>query len=346
MPLRSSPRPLALLALVLTAPTALGQAFEVVPSPNHAPGDSATFNILRGVGATSPDDAWAVGQWYDPPTQPFQAGTARTLAMHWDGAAWTIVPTPDPVQGGNGLWDVEAITPDLAWAAGNKGGNGARPLMLRWDGAAWSEYPLPPLGTGPFSGTGTLLDMHALSGTDIWAVGTAGNWAIDSPGDPSFVAIAFHWDGSSWSLTIPPFVTDYRHEISAVHASAPDNVWAVGSWGESRGKYRPLVYRWDGQQWHVMPAPFDENPFMPLHSVAVLSPTDVWITADRFDGVPGPVTAHWDGTSWTEHLNPGGTGALIAVAPDDVFGFGANVTHWDGTAWSVFDDLGGLPGAS
>jgi hypothetical protein len=58
------------------------------------------------------------------------------------------------------------------------------------------------------------------------------------------------------------------------------------------------------------------------------------------------VTAHWDGTAWTEHANPGGTGALIAVAPDDVFGFGANVTHWDGTAWSVFDALPGVPGAS
>lgn len=336
----------ALTFAVLAAVPASAQPFSLVFSPNHAPGDSATFNILRGVGASGPSDAWAVGQWYDPPTDPFQAGTLKTLAMHWDGAAWTIVPTPNPAQGGNGLWDVEMVTSELGWAAGNQGGNGARPLMLKWNGSAWAVDPLPPLGSGPGSGSGLLLDMHAESAADVWAVGTAGNWGIQNPGYASFVPLAFHRTGGTWQISIPPFVTDFRHELNAVHGSSPDNVWAVGSWGETYGRYRPLVYRWDGAAWHTMPAPFDQNPFMPLHSVAVLAPDDVWVTADRFDGAAGPVTAHWDGTTWTEHLNPGGTGALIAVATDDVFGFGVNVTHWDGTAWTVFEEFPDVPGVA
>ena len=322
----------ALLTLALFLPAlAAAQPFAVVPTPNNGPDD----NILRGIDARTANDVWAVGDWYEPPVDVFQTGETRTLAMRWNGTAWNTVPTPNPVPGGNGLWDVAAVGPDLAWAVGHKGGNGARPMVLRWDGSSWADYPIPPISTGIFGGTGILLAMHDLGPNDIWAVGTGGS---PTPG-VSFVAVTYHWNGSNWELTIPPFVTDFRHGLNAVHGSAPDNVWAVGSWGETYGRYRPLVYRWDGQQWNVMPAPFNENPFMPLMAVQVLGPDDVWVTADRFDGQPGPVTAHWDGDSWTEYANPGGTGALVALGPDDVYGFGVNVTHWDGAAWTVVDEI-------
>ncbi|HEX9952215.1 MAG TPA: T9SS type A sorting domain-containing protein [Rubricoccaceae bacterium] len=342
MPLRSLRYPfaLALLGLVL-APAALAQTFGVVPSPNAPSGGAETFNTLRGVGAVSASDAWAVGEWHD--TRPSGQVDAHTLAMHWDGAAWTIAPTPNPDPVSSVLWDVEVVSPTVAWAAGSKGTN-ARPLMLRWNGMAWAEASLPPLGSG--NASGTLLDMHALSADNVWAVGEAGNWGTPTPGTPSFVALAFHWNGSTWSATMLPFVGTYRDRLSAVHASAPDNVWAVGSYGSSAGVFRPLVYRFDGTAWHAMPAPFNGDPTRPLHSVAVLAPDDVWVTADRIADGAVPVTAHWDGTSWTEHANPSGTGALIAVRTDDVFGFGTNVTHWDGASWTVFDDLGGVPGAS
>src|SRR3954453_13416826 len=54
---------------------------EVVSSPNH-PG----INGINGLAAVGPDDIWAVGSYTG-------VGIARPLIQHWDGAAWTEVPS-------------------------------------------------------------------------------------------------------------------------------------------------------------------------------------------------------------------------------------------------------------
>src|SRR5690348_1956921 len=59
-----------------------GAAWVRVASPS--PGD---HDHLQAVAATSTTDAWAVGD-YD------NGQTAGTLILHWDGAAWTQVPSP------------------------------------------------------------------------------------------------------------------------------------------------------------------------------------------------------------------------------------------------------------
>jgi len=50
---------------------------------------------LSGVAASSARNAWAVGN-YGPSTAP----TEQSLILHWNGTAWTQVPSPDP--GGTG----------------------------------------------------------------------------------------------------------------------------------------------------------------------------------------------------------------------------------------------------
>jgi hypothetical protein len=46
---------------------------------------------LSGVAASSARNAWAVGN-YGPSTAP----TEQSLILHWNGTAWTQVPSPDP----------------------------------------------------------------------------------------------------------------------------------------------------------------------------------------------------------------------------------------------------------
>src|SRR5690242_573129 len=55
------------------------------PSPAHQSGDA---NQLSGVAALSATDAWAVG-W----SLAFSGGGYQTLAEHWDGNQWNVVPT-------------------------------------------------------------------------------------------------------------------------------------------------------------------------------------------------------------------------------------------------------------
>ena len=63
-----------------------GRAWKRVPAPGGDHLTSPEGGYLNGVAAVSADDAWAVG-----------AGMFnRALIEHWDGAAWTRVPSPDP----------------------------------------------------------------------------------------------------------------------------------------------------------------------------------------------------------------------------------------------------------
>ena len=89
-----------------------GSAWKQVKSPN--PGGATQNNDLLAVAATTATDAWAVGE-YDTGT-----GT-RTLALHWDGSAWTQATTPN--LGGSSIDDgftaVGASTAGNVWAVGH-----------------------------------------------------------------------------------------------------------------------------------------------------------------------------------------------------------------------------------
>src|SRR6266540_1101009 len=56
---------------------------QAVPSPG------SFRNVLTSVDALSRTDIWAVGSWAGADSHN------RTLAVHWDGASWSQVPTVD-----------------------------------------------------------------------------------------------------------------------------------------------------------------------------------------------------------------------------------------------------------
>jgi hypothetical protein len=76
-----------------------------------------------------------------------------------------------------------------------------------------------------------------------------------------------HWNGRSWATVDSPNVGINKgdpayvtSELSALSAAAPDDIWAVGSWGgdywdsEERTpifRGRPFALRWDGVEWNV-----------------------------------------------------------------------------------------------
>jgi hypothetical protein len=70
------------------------------------------------VAAASTSDAWAVG------TRRADQGSAfRTLAEHWNGTAWTTVPSPSPGTGDDWLYGAAAVPGGGFWAVGTAGGN-------------------------------------------------------------------------------------------------------------------------------------------------------------------------------------------------------------------------------
>jgi hypothetical protein len=109
-----------------------GTAWTRAPSPN--PGHS---DELYGVAATGTGNAWAVGTEYiSPGIGPL---SPETLILHWNGAAWARVASPNPFCSScDSLDGVAAASARSAWAVGtlNLGGE---VVILHWNGTSWAN---------------------------------------------------------------------------------------------------------------------------------------------------------------------------------------------------------------
>jgi hypothetical protein len=235
--------------------------------------------VLTGVFARSASDVWAVGSI---------GGHAAVL--RWNGTVWRALPNPGEAAH---LSDVVAAGPDNAWAVGYRrrsDTSDTQPLAMHWNGRSWTVVPgteldiggrlfaaaLPPgsralwtvgwYGLGPddpgvieryragswthmFPPTRGLFGVTAIAWNDLWAVGEHDHH------QPGGSAIAVHWDGRGWSAVPTPAAEPaHRHDLNAVSAVSPNNVWAVGT-TSSQGRGEALIERWDGQAWSVVPAP-------------------------------------------------------------------------------------------
>src|SRR5207253_7329855 len=86
-----------------------GSAWSQVASPNVGSSD----NSLNGV-TGSGNDVWAVGYY-----ATFAGGylVSRSLTLHWNGSAWSVVQSPNPGFWGNQLYAMTGSGSDV-WAVG------------------------------------------------------------------------------------------------------------------------------------------------------------------------------------------------------------------------------------
>ena len=308
-----------------------GLSWSIVPSPNR-PGRDAQ-NVLQGVAAVASDDAWAVGYSVDLDSPTIYS----TLTLHWGGASWSIVPSPNLEQAPhayNALLGASAVASDDVWAVGGAPvGDAGRAIFMHWDGAAWSLFP-PPRETD-FWFDSSRFAVVAIAGDDAWSVG-AGE--------------SIHWDGVSWN------VLGGAQSDAAIAAAGPTSVWAVGSYttydeGEFFGPFTKAA-RWTGDRWLSTPSlsPLGDDNFA---SVAAVADDDVW-SVGRSGRLT--LTEHWDGTSWTVVPSPNGNpnppagirfanwlAGASALSTNDVWAVGyffendavtqrTLILHWDGAA--------------
>lgn len=135
--------------------------------------DKTTLSgAVLSVWGSGPKDVYAVGG-------PLGNDGFETLAMHWDGKAWTAL-----APGGNEtLWWVSGSGPGDVWMVGERG------RILRWNG---TSFTATPSGT-----TATLWGVVAFSPSDAWAVG--GMPGSEGPDD-----VVLHWNGTSWTSELLP----------------------------------------------------------------------------------------------------------------------------------------------
>jgi hypothetical protein len=248
-----------------------------------SPSISDFSNHLYGVAAVSATDVWIVGASHQG------TGLWKTLAMHWDGAAWSIVPTPDPGSI-DSLNAVVGISGDNVWAVGEVSTSarsaGSQAMVLHWDGKAWSV-----MDTGVREQNGTLSSVVALAADDIWA---AGSYA-DKSGtvlQPLFM----HFDGKAWKEVGAE--DQIGGTIWGMSAQAPNDIWAVGNFGALTA-----AFHWDGTEWARVPTPNpgDGKGNNTLNAVTVVSSGEAWAVGSYSDGgTDRSLALRWDGTQWTQ----------------------------------------------
>ena len=146
-----------------------GTAWKVVRMPPvNSPNRNAFFQF-NAINANSPSDVWAVGDRgiIDVPN------SQKTLIEHFNGTAWSIVPSPSPgsidvlsgvttSNASNNVWAVGADVP-----AGKPAG---QTLTLNWNGTAWNVVASPDTGSTDEVGAVATKPGAAI----VWAVGESG----------------------------------------------------------------------------------------------------------------------------------------------------------------------------
>ena len=245
-----------------------GAAWTEVPAPNPGSLGGKLFDVA----AASADDVWAVGNYVDvTETNNWQ----QTLILHWDGAGWSEVPSPNLGTEAS-LYGVTAVAPDDVWAVGFFREFHAQTLTLHWDGTAWNQVPSPNLG----SVANSLNAVSATAGDDVWAVGTYDNFR-----EP----LILHWDGAAWSAAAGPRPNP-DNVLLGVTAVSTTEAYGVGWTGYSfidGGSTNEIfvedtfVIAWDGSNWTQVASesPGERDPYSgkwnELHAVMAVG-SDRW----------------------------------------------------------------------
>jgi hypothetical protein len=274
-----------------------GTTWSNVTVPTPAGTGQATFG---GVDDLSPTNAWAVGDW-----EASGATEEQTLIEHWNGTAWSIVPSPNPGGTTSGSDDeltaIAGVGPNDLWAVGSFdiGGEFNALLFEHWNGTAWS-FVAPPDESGEEFATG----VTAITSTDVWVVGDVG-FNQDT--------LSANWNGRSWTEVTTPTLqtTDSTNFLTGVSADGADNVWASGYEGNVNDTNfaQPYMLHWNGTSWQLTQVPDAGSEGSTLLGTTVLSPTDVWTVGrtGESDGGALTLTEHYNGTTWSisSSLDPG-----------------------------------------
>jgi hypothetical protein len=273
-----------------------GKAWNVVASPN--PGGTANPADFQAVAATSPSNAWAVGEYC-------QAPVYQTLIEHWNGTKWSQVPTLNPGRYAR-LSAVAATSATNAWAVGHYSTSGAtltqETLIEHWNGTTWKPVPSPSPDATPKGGP-DLFGVSATSVTNAWAVGD-----YYPPKLQQILTLIEHWNGIKWvQVPSPDPGSVGLDSLYGVSATATNNAWAVGNYYNGAA-YQTLILHWNGTKWSQVPSP---NPGgtargHSLVGVTATAPSNAWAAGTYTNSAGGGVTLilHWNGAKWSQVASP------------------------------------------
>lgn len=279
----------------------------------HTYGASGTFGI-GALWAFAPDDVWAGGQvmlhfdgtaftkvpmptlgyvadfWGFAPNDLY--AVAGVSLLHWDGTSWSAIDFNGAIDPSDlsAVWGTSAN--DL-WLGDSLNGR-----VFRWNGTNWSTgitqtvqvTDLWGVPNGPIFAVGifgvsrwqngvwsSIADGTAEQAAALWGFAANDVWAV---GDFGTLA---HWDGTSWTDTVPANNDRFEDSHQSVWGASPHDVWAVGDSG--------TISHWNGSAWsQIEVGAFPYYPY--LSKVHGSSANDVWAAGHSADGKYTGVILH------------------------------------------------------
>jgi hypothetical protein len=188
-----------------------GHAWRRVASPSPLT-DYIDFSAIT---VRSRDDVWVAGDYLN------SHGVFKTLIEHYDGHAWTIVPSPSIGRGDNYLTGIARLGAHRLQAVGRAfDGVRFRPLGLRWNGHVWRARFLPAAGHGD----NALNAVTAGPGHTLWAVGSAAGPAGTQR------TLTERYRGGHWRIVASPNANTADNILYAAALTGGRDLWAAGNW--------------------------------------------------------------------------------------------------------------------
>lgn len=327
-----------------------GSAWSVLSVPIPS---GAALSELEGISCTGASDCVAVGSFVN------SGEVTKTLALSWNGSAWSIASTPEPSGSElNQLYDVACRPSDACTAVGtyfDSTGDQKTLALRRNTSKEWSIQTTPNKSNAL---SRTLTAVSCASTTSCVAMGMVEQGRQEIP-------IAIGWNGSAWS--------EQSIDTEALGAAVvkPESVFctsstncdAVGevSYGRSAAP-RNLAFHFNGSVWVVSEAGGYERKWTSHDTIdrtSDLTAVSCPVTQRCFavghalvDGTQHSQVASWVGGTWSPEPGPEPEGAkttdlvgVSCVSTSSCWAVGAyfdaeNVqipmaVRWNGTAWSV-----------
>jgi Dockerin type I domain len=310
-----------------------GNSWAIVDSSNAT---TARNNFLQAVTCVSASDCWAVGQYHSGDYQPaigFTNEIYQTLIEHWNGAAWSIVNSPNTdLMQINELNSITCTASSDCWAVGEYHipaqstglTDEVQTLVEHWDGNSWTIVNSPNTSSQQYN---FLRGVTCTASSDCWAVGSSEVGAGD------FQTLIEHWDGASWAIVASPNSSTVDvNELKSVTCVSATDCWGVGYHYNNITNATPpqtLVEHWDGISWTIVNSPnIDTADTNDLRAITCASSSDCWAVGEYFaaDELSRTLALHY------------------ALPPVRLLTAASRMTHGDAGTFEVDLSLIGDPG--
>ncbi len=217
------------------------------------------------------------------------SGGSDTLVEIWNGAAWSIIRSPNaPTATTSGLSAVACTGVDNCIAVGHDelSTGQSRVLIESWNGVRWSIMTSP-------SSPGFLWGVACPGPANCMAVGVSKGTFAES------------WNGVEWSIIPTPNVPRAAQgELDGVACSNPSDCTAIGD-GFTSSTVSTLVENWNGSKWSIVPSPSPPAAFgIRMRGVACAASSCLGVGSYSTGAAKSlPITEHY---GWSIVPNPVG----------------------------------------